>query len=287
MGWYASSYLLTTCSVQLLFGKLYTHFNIKVVYLSAIALFELGSLICGAAPTSNALILGRAIAGLGSAGVFNGGVIIISRTVPLVRRPIYVGIVGSMYGIASVAGPLMGGAFTDHLSWRWCFYINLPIGSITFAGIVLFLKTPEKERAPMALRARILQLDPLGTVIFLPAIICLLIALQWGGTKYPWSDSRVIVLLVVFAVLISIFIIVQIYNKDNATVPPRIISQRSMAFGSWYIFSVSISRASFLTNFGDQANSCPSCRLHSSSPYTIFRSGFKLSREHPQFTPEL
>jgi MFS family permease len=270
-----------------LFGKLYTHFNIKVVYLSAIALFELGSLICGAAPTSNALILGRAIAGLGSAGVFNGGVIIISRTVPLVRRPIYVGIVGSMYGIASVAGPLMGGAFTDHLSWRWCFYINLPIGSLTFAGIVLFLKTPEKERAPMALRARILQLDPLGTVIFLPAIICLLIALQWGGTKYPWSDSRVIVLLVVFAVLISIFIIVQIYNKDNATVPPRIISQRSMAFGSWYIFSVSISRASFLTDFGDQANSCPSCRPHSSSPYTIFRSGFKLLREHPQFTPEL
>jgi MFS family permease len=253
VGWYASAYLLTTCSTQLLFGKLYTHFNIKVVYLSAIALFELGSLICGAAPTSNALIVGRAIAGLGSAGVFNGGVIIISRTVPLVRRPIYVGIVGAMYGLASVAGPLMGGAFTDHLSWRWCFYINLPIGSITFAGILFFLKTPEKERAPMALRARILQLDPLGTILFLPAIICLLIALQWGGTRYPWSNGRIIVLLIVFAVLITIFIIVQIYNKENATVPPRIISQRSMAFGSWYIFSVSNSRVWIIFKFKKQS----------------------------------
>ena len=225
--------------MQLLFGKLYTHFNIKLIFLSAIAIFELGSLICGAAPTSNALIVGRAIAGLGSAGVFNGGVIIISRTVPLVRRPIYVGIVGAMYGIASVAGPLMGGAFTDHLSWRWCFYINLPIGAITFIGILLFLETPEKQTATRTVRERILQLDPVGTILLLPGIICLLIALQWGGSKYPWKNGRIIALLVVFAVLIALFVIVQIYNKENATVPPRIISQRSMAFGSWYIFSVS------------------------------------------------
>ena len=225
--------------MQLLFGKLYTHFNIKLIFLSAIAIFELGSLICGAAPTSNALIVGRAIAGLGSAGVFNGGVIIISRTVPLVRRPIYVGIVGAMYGIASVAGPLMGGAFTDHLSWKWCFYINLPIGAITFTGILLFLETPEKQTARRTVGERILQQDPVGTILLLPGIICLLIALQWGGSKYPWKNGRIIALLVVFAVLIALFVIVQIYNKENATVPPRIISQRSMAFGSWYIFSVS------------------------------------------------
>jgi MFS family permease len=202
------------------------------------------------------LIVGRAIAGLGSAGVFNGAVIIISRTVPLVRRPIYVGIVGAMYGIASVAGPLMGGAFTDHLSWRWCFYINLPIGSITFAGILLFLKTPEKETAQRTVKARILQLDPVGTLLFLPGIICLLIALQWGGTKYPWSDGRIIALLVVFAILILLFIVVQIHNKDKATVPPRIISQRSMAFGSWYIFSVSPSLDVVSGVFSTQNTTC-------------------------------
>ena len=128
VGWYGSAYLLTTCAFQLLFGKLYTHLDIKMVFLSAIAVFEIGSLICGVAPTSTALIVGRAIAGLGAAGIFSGSLIIIAHSVSLEKRPVYTSIVTGMYGIASVAGPLMGGALTDNVSWRWCFYINLPIG---------------------------------------------------------------------------------------------------------------------------------------------------------------
>ena len=205
----------------------------------AIALFELGSLVCGAAPTSTSLIIGRAIAGLGSAGIFIGGVVIITHSVALVKRPIYVGIVGAMYGIASVVGPLMGGVFTDHLSWRWCFYINLPIGGVTFIGIALFFKAPQMSEQTATIKSRLLQLDPLGTVIFMPSIICLLLALQWGGTTYPWGSARIIVLLVIFVILIIGFIIVQVKSGDNATTPPRIISQRSMAFGCWYTFSVS------------------------------------------------
>ncbi|KAL8764046.1 MAG: hypothetical protein Q9184_000334 [Pyrenodesmia sp. 2 TL-2023] len=116
VGWYGSSYLLTTCAFQLLFGKFYTFFSIKWVYLVAIGIFELGSLVCGAAPNSVALIIGRAIAGVGSAGIFAGALVIVAYTVPLVKRPIYTGIIGAMYGIASVAGPLMGGAVRNNSS---------------------------------------------------------------------------------------------------------------------------------------------------------------------------
>ncbi len=116
VGWYGASYLLTTCAFQLLFGKFYTFFSIKWVYLVAIGIFELGSLICGAAPNSVALIIGRAIAGVGSAGIFAGALVIVAYTVPLVKRPIYTGIIGAMYGIASVAGPLMGGAVRKDFS---------------------------------------------------------------------------------------------------------------------------------------------------------------------------
>ena len=237
VGWYGSAYLLTTCAFQLVFGKLYTHFNIKAVFLLAISVFELGSLICGVAPTSTALIVGRAIAGLGAAGIFSGALIIIAHNVPLQKRPVYSSAVIGMYGIASVAGPLMGGALTDRVSWRWCFYINLPIGGMTIFLITLFLKAPSTQRKESSsAMKKFLQFDPIGTVVFVPAIVCLLLALQWGGSKYPWNAGRIIALFVVFGVLSIIFVAVQIWKGEDATVPPRIFTQRSILAGTWFGF---------------------------------------------------
>ncbi|KAJ5409073.1 hypothetical protein N7509_002956 [Penicillium cosmopolitanum] len=219
VGWYGSSYLLTTCAVTLIFGKFYTYYSIKWIYLAALSVFEIGSLVCATTPTSVGLICGRAIAGLGAAGLFSGSILIIGQTVPLDKRPMYTSLIGAMFGIANVAGPLLGGAFTDRLSWRWCFYINLPIGAVTFLCIIFFLPANKALKQKGNWKQQLGEFDLLGSLFFLPSIICLLLALQWGGTKYAWDNARVIALFVVFGVLFIVFAVLQWWGQDRATVP--------------------------------------------------------------------
>lgn len=219
--------------------RLYTFFSIKWVYLFSILIFEIGSAICGAAPNSPALIIGRAIAGLGSAGIFSGALIIIAYTVPLLKRPLYMGLIGGMYGIASVAGPLLGGVFTDKVTWRWCFYINLPIGAVTLGVIFLFFHSPKRAtEKTVSFRERAKQLDLIGTPLFIVDIVVCLLALQWGGSKYPWSNWRIILCLVLFGLLTIAFVVVQFYMKENATIPFNIIRQRSVAGAAWFSFAL-------------------------------------------------
>ncbi|CAK5266485.1 unnamed protein product [Mycena citricolor] len=243
VGWYGSAYLVATAATQLQFGKFYSILPIKWVFISAIAVFEIGSAVCGSAPSSGALIGGRAIAGLGSSGIFSGAFIIVAHIVPLAKRPIFNGLFGAIYGVSSVVGPLLGGAFTDKVSWRWCFYINLPIGGVCLLFLVFFFRMPESIQARSAANAsevsaweRFKQFDPLGIVTFMPAIVCLLLALQWGGSKYAWSDGRIIALFVVFGVLIFAFVGIQIWGQDGATVPPRIIRQRTVSCSAFFAF---------------------------------------------------
>jgi MFS family permease len=222
----------------LIFGKFYTFFSIKRVFLVAIGIFEVGSLICGVAPTSAALIVGRAIAGVGSAGVFSGAYLLIATSVPLAKRPTFNGLIGGMYGVSSVVGPLLGGAFTDKVTWRWCFYINLPIGGVAVAVIVFFY-TPIPQHGgitSLTWKERIEQLDILGTVFFIPGVVCLLLVLQWGGSTYPWSNGRIIALFVVFGICILTFIGIQCWRSKYATVSPLLLRKRSVWAAASFAF---------------------------------------------------
>ncbi|KAF3770926.1 hypothetical protein M406DRAFT_96985 [Cryphonectria parasitica EP155] len=241
IGWYGSAYMLTNCAFQLSFGKLYTFYSVKTCFLSAIALFEIGSAICGAAPSSTAFIVGRAIAGVGSAGIMSGTITVIVYALPLHRRPIFQGLFGAVFGLASVIGPLLGGAFTTDVSWRWCFYINLPFGGVAMAFIFLLLKIPDRDAQALPTRQKLSQLDFLGIFFLLPGVVCLLLALQWGGTTYAWHNGRIIALLVLAGVLLIGFVAVQILRPETATIPPRIFCQRSIIAGFWVTFCIGAS----------------------------------------------
>ena len=222
-------------------GRVYTFYNPKKVFLSCIVLFEIGSAISGAAPNSTCFIVGRAIAGSGSSGIFSGAIVIFMYLVPLHKRPVLQSLVGGVFGIASVAGPLLGGLFTDKVSWRWCFYINLPIGAVAIAIMVVILKIPAAKAADTPWRDQVKQLDPLGTIFFIASIVCLLLALQWGGSTYPWNDGRIIALLVLFILFLAIFVFIQLWKPDTATIPPRIVKNRSIVAAMWTQFMVGAS----------------------------------------------
>ncbi|CEJ56389.1 hypothetical protein PMG11_02597 [Penicillium brasilianum] len=229
IAWYGSAYFLTSTALQPSYGRIYKIFSVKWAFLVAVLIFEIGSLICAVAPSSTVLIVGRAIAGIGVAGIFSGALVIISMTVPLPKRPLVFGMFGMVWGIASIAGPLLGGAFTDGVSWRWCFYINLPIGGISILVILFFLRLPvTNEWAGKPILERIRQLDLIGASLLIPAIVCLLLALQWGGNKYAWSNSRIIGLFVGFGLLAIIFAISQLWLGEKATLPPTILKQRTV-----------------------------------------------------------
>ncbi|KAK0630757.1 major facilitator superfamily domain-containing protein [Bombardia bombarda] len=240
IGWYGSAYMLTTSCAQLVYGRIYKFYDMKWTFLVSIVVFEIGSAICGAAPTSTVFILGRAIAGLASAGIFSGSMLIMIPMVPLHRRPAFQGLFGMVFGIASVMGPLIGGGFTSGATWRWCFYINLPIGAVSMVFLVLFWNPPkEKRHEPISFMAHVKRLDPIGMVFFLPGTVCLLLALQWGGSTFAWSEWRIILLFVIFGVCLAAFIASQILRPDTAMVPPRVIKQRSVAFGTSFTFFLS------------------------------------------------
>ncbi|KAL1891380.1 hypothetical protein Sste5346_007643 [Sporothrix stenoceras] len=249
IGWYASAYMLTTAASQLLFGRIYKFYSMKWTFLICVVVFEIGSAICGAAPTSAIFIVGRAVAGTASAGIFSGCMLIMVPMIPLHKRPMFQGLFGVVFGMASVIGPLIGGAFTSSkLTWRWCFYINLPVGAFTLLFMIFFWNPPPRPSPPgqgppkkVTFFTHVKRLDPLGTALFLPGIVSLLLALEWGGSTYPWNSWRIIPLFILFGALMIAFAVVQVMLPETATLPPRVILQRSVLSGALFTFFLSAS----------------------------------------------
>lgn len=199
------------------------------------------------------MIVGRAITGIGAAGVLAGCYTIIALSVPPLKRPAFAGVLGATYGVASVIGPLLGkpllpslyafvtillgGVFTDKLTWRWCFYINLPIGGVSTFIILMVFKSPKAPlTAQTTLREKILQMDIPGAFVIMAAVVCYVLAMQDAGITKAWSSSKIIGLLVGFVLLIGLFIVVEIFQKDRALVLGRLMNDRTMLIGCTFMF---------------------------------------------------
>nr|WP_309141492.1 MFS transporter [Streptomyces composti] len=183
MSWAITAYLLTATVGLPIYGKLGDLLGRKGVFQFAIVVFVLGSALAGRARTMDQLIAFRAVQGVGAGGLMIGVQAIIADIVPARERGRFMGLIGAAFGLASVAGPLLGGYFTDSLTWRWCFYINVPFGLVTLLVVGLVLKLPKPAVRP--------RLDMLGCLLLTAGSTCLLLLSAWGGTEYAW-DSRVI-----------------------------------------------------------------------------------------------
>ncbi|KAI1743149.1 MFS general substrate transporter [Xylaria scruposa] len=240
VGWYGSIYLITLCMSQLLFGKLASRYSIRWIYTGSMFVFLVGSAVCGAAPNSPALIVGRAIAGLGSSGLLIVAYSVIPTLSPPDKRALSLGVISMSRSIAATAGPLIGGALTQKASWRWTFYINLPLGAVIYVAFFLFITPPATTATAFTSFRDLLQtLDLPGLITLMPAVVTLLLALQWGGIEYPWSNARIIALLVLSGVLAIAFVAIELWQGEAAVLPSRIFSQRSISYASFYGFATS------------------------------------------------
>lgn len=222
LAWINVGFLMGGTAFNMVWGQVYGQFNSKWVYIFNIVLFEVGSAVCGAAPTMDALIVGRVICGIGGSGLYNGAFTLISQTTTIAERPLYVSGTGFTWGLGTVLGPLVGGAFEQSkVGWRWAFYINLFIGAFCAPGWLFLL--PNKDPRPgVPYRTRLQEFDYAGMILLMGCLVSLIMAINFGGLTYAWNSGQIIGLFVA-AVVLFCLLAVQQGMTLLVTLPRRLV----------------------------------------------------------------
>ncbi|KGO41843.1 Major facilitator superfamily domain, general substrate transporter [Penicillium expansum] len=227
VGWYGCATFILAASTSPLWRKLFKYLNVKSVYLSAVGIFLVGSIVAAAAPNSVSVIIGRAIQGWGASGVFGGTLIVINYVAPPRNHPLLIGTWMACFMVSTILGPVIGGAFTSGVTWRWCFWINLPVGGPIIVLLLLFLRIPKHiKKVPATWQEIIFALDLPGFSLLLVSLLCLTLALQWGGQTKAWNDGSVIATLVMWIVLSIGFWVTEWFQGHRAMVPFSILKLR-------------------------------------------------------------
>jgi len=231
LSWVVTAYLLASTIVTPLYGKLGDLYGRKLVLQTAIVVFLIGSALCGLAQNMPELIAFRALQGLGGGGLMVTTVATVGDLVPPRDRGRYQGLFGGVFGVSTVIGPLIGGFFVDHLSWRWIFYVNLPIGGVALAVIaVAFHARPDRLRH---------SIDYLGAALLAGGLSAVVLCTSLGGTTYDWASTQIVVLAVVGVVMLVLFVLVE-RRAAEPILPPVLFKNRTFSVTSAIGFIVGV-----------------------------------------------